>query len=294
MCKSASFPRGATPIDAGILVEGIGFREKTGNRLPASQGSSIRNGRYGLAVLVASLLSALGFAPAYVRAAAGDGWYLDAISKINFDAMAVAASRYGNTWEILLNIHALTCAGWLVGIAHQAFTGTSGANSDLKRKSHKLAGWVLAPFGAAVVVEALVLEFMKGLSAVSGMILMTGLMMGINLTLGIYYAKKRRISLHKAAMSWAAIWSCLPGIIRIFIYMYRAASICPGSFMTLGQGTLTVIVATCPVLIPGAILLGDTKTVIFVVNAVGVAMVFAGDIGGAILQYRLAGTLCLK
>jgi len=64
--------------------------------------------------------------------------------------------------------------------------------------------------------------------------------------------------------------------------------------MTLGQGTLTVIVATCPVLIPGAILLGDAKTVIFVVNAVGVAMGFAGDVGGAILQYRLAGTLCLK
>jgi len=61
---------------------------------------------------------------------------------------------------------------------------------DLKIKSHKLAGWVLAPFGAAVLVEALVLEFMKGLSAVSGMILMTGLMMGINLAFGVYYAKK--------------------------------------------------------------------------------------------------------
>lgn len=64
--------------------------------------------------------------------------------------------------------------------------------------------------------------------------------------------------------------------------------------MVLGQGSFTAIVGTCPLLIPAAILLGDTKTRMFVVNAVGFAMVFVGDIGGAILQFRLEGTLCMK
>jgi len=142
-------------------------------------------------------------------------------------------------------------------------------------------------------VEALVLELLKGLSTYSGPILMTGLMMGVNLAVGVRHAVRRQIPLHKAAMTWASLWSCLPGLLRVFCYMYRATPLCPGSIMGFSSGALGLATMAC-LLVPGAVLLGDTGTAIFAANVAGMAMACAGDIGGAILQYRWAATLCLE
>jgi len=280
-------------VRVGSLAGKCDTQGRKAGASPAALGRAGRNKLYRLAVLVASLLSALGFAPSYARALAGEGWYLDAVSKINVQHVAAAAARLGATWGVLMNVHALTTAGWLVGIAHQALTGAAGSPGGAEKGLHRLAGWVLVPLGAAVIVEALLLEFMKGLSTLSGPILMVGLMMGVNLTVGVRHAVKRQILLHKAAMTWASVWSCMPGIVRIFIYMYRATPVCPGSIMPFSTGILCCVASTC-LLIPGAVLLGDGRTAIFAANVAGVAMVFAGDIGGTILQYRWAATLCLE
>merc|ERR1711990_849579 len=61
-----------------------------------------------------------------------------------------------------------------------------------------------------------------------------------NLLLGVLRAYTGEISIHKAAMFWACLWSATPGCVRVFNYVYThflgGEFEAGGSFLTMAAG----------------------------------------------------------
>merc|ERR1712061_475569 len=131
--------------------------------------------------------------------------------------------------------------GWTIGAISQAFTGATGESGSVRKKWHRIMGWVvglLGFLGTAVTIVADICRVKQ--SAAGGMATyLTGTMIFANLTYGLWSAQQKGYVRHKAAMTWACGWTAWPGTVRLANYMAYLVGGCPVQYgFTLIPGTI--------------------------------------------------------
>ena len=116
---------------------------------------------------------------------------------------------------MMITVHAFVAFAWMLAAVLQAFTGAVGIPGDAKKRIHRIVGWVAAPLGLASATLAIIATLVLPINRFTVPVVANGMMIFLNILMGLCYARQRMMHLHKAAMVWAIVWSCVPGIARI-------------------------------------------------------------------------------
>jgi len=256
------------------------------NDIIAEQHRKRINRFFGTAAAILLLGGIAGFLPTYYTHYKEGRWYFDAVSRQNFLDTTKAEQRYKSIWKTLLAIHAVTTVAWTLLAGFQVASGATGKPGGQRKAVHRRVGYCAAFMAVLIVVEAVALQLLKGFGFGSIPILGNAFMICLNLFLGIWYIRNKRVPQHKLAMLWACAWTAAPGLTRMINY----AQVVFGGGCHVGFyacGALSIIMLC---LLPSALKVKDARSWLFYVNVFTILILCTGDVLATMRGHAINGT----